>query len=229
MGGGKGKGDKGDKGKDKGSGKWAPRKKGSRADLKHFRKGLKHQMQRAIENLEAAKASKNDVHIDVCEHRVSWTQRKQDLLDTGHVMVWDMPSVHNGIRLDYGRLDDVCARTLTEREVQWNAEMRSTEEAATAETATPTAAPRGSASATSSATPAAGGRGRGGTERRAVAASVGIIARRRARFSAAAPAPAAEAPTAGPARMVLGDQLFEWQRQRLGFQGDKWQHSSVPS
>ena len=62
MGGGKGKGDKGDKGKGKGSGqwqqrdpgrgaggkgKWGPREKGSRPALNNFRKGLKHQMEKA--------------------------------------------------------------------------------------------------------------------------------------------------------------------------------------
>ena len=124
MGGGKGKGDKGDKGKGK-KGKWRPREKGSWPDLKKIRKGLKHQMKKAADNLEAARAAGNDNEIFLCEHRASWTQRKQELLDIGHVMVWDMPFVHNGIQLDYGSLDDEAKRGLTEKEIQWNAELRS--------------------------------------------------------------------------------------------------------
>ena len=87
--------------------------------LKNFRKGLHHQLDRCLRDLQASPDPATRCFVDT---RLRWILAKFDLLDNFHVMIWDRPAPWDP-QMEYGSLEPAARRRLTDAEIRWTAEL----------------------------------------------------------------------------------------------------------
>ena len=112
----KGEGLCGNGGKGKKGTRW-PREEGSYAYLKNFRRGLRHQRERALRDMQADEDDKKSE----AQRRWLWILQKQYFLDYVDEMIFDEPVTLEGKETtQYGSMAETARRRLTKSEVLWN-------------------------------------------------------------------------------------------------------------
>ena len=98
--------------------------------MKHFRRGLMFQRQRAVDHIEALDAERalRGDEWRWAAHRMRWVLHKKEALDTRNLMIQDRPAWHEddaGFQeVGYGSMCDCCAvRKLSNEEILWNNEL----------------------------------------------------------------------------------------------------------
>ena len=112
----KGEGLCGNGGKGKKGTRW-PREEGSYAYLKNFRRGLRHQRERALRDIEADEDDKKSE----AQRRWLWILQKQYFLGYCNEMIWDEAVTQQGKDMKYGSMAPNAMRCLRKQEIRWNA------------------------------------------------------------------------------------------------------------